>query len=71
MPAGIRIDRCICSKVPFSELKEAADRSGAQTLEALQQEREFGVNCCLCHPYVRCLLKDGRTVFHEVLREDS
>ena len=71
MSAGIRIDRCVCSRVLFSELKEAADRSGAQTLEELQQEREFGVNCRLCHPYVQCMLKDGRTVFHEVLREDS
>lgn len=67
----IRIDRCICSKVPFSELKEIADRKGVQTLSELQQEREFGVNCRLCHPYVRCMLKDGRTVFHEILRDES
>lgn len=67
----IRIDRCICSKVPFSELKEVAERSGASTLEQLQQVREFGVNCRLCHPYVRCMLRDGRTVFHEILRDES
>lgn len=67
----IRIDRCICSKVPFSELKEVAERCGASTLEQLQQVREFGVNCRLCHPYVRCMLRDGRTVFHEILRDES
>jgi bacterioferritin-associated ferredoxin len=66
----IRIDRCICSKVPFTELKEAADQKGARTLEELQQVREFGVNCRLCHPYVRCMLRDGRTVFDEILREE-
>lgn len=64
----IRIDRCICSKVPFRELKEIALTEEVRSLEELQQIREFGVNCQLCHPYVRRMLEDGTVVFNEVLR---
>lgn len=66
----ILINRCICSRVLFSDLKKEAESSGADTLEALQDRREFGVNCRLCHPYVRRMLRDGTTEFREIICED-
>ena len=67
----IRINRCICSRVLFSDLKAEAASHGVDTLEALQEIREFGVNCRLCHPYVRRMLQDGTTEFNEILRDDA
>ena len=69
--SAVCIDRCICSRVLFSDLQAEAERTGATSLEALQDVREFGVNCRLCHPYVRRMLRDGTTAFHEILREDG
>jgi NAD(P)H-nitrite reductase large subunit len=65
----ICIDRCVCFARPFEELLQIAKATGATTLEALQEETEFGLSCRLCNPYVRRMLKTGETVFHEVIIE--
>jgi hypothetical protein len=70
----VHIDRCYCFQVPFTELKPVAERTGARTVPALQDEAAdegliFGENCGLCHPYVRRMLRTGDVVFHEIVRE--
>lgn len=65
----ICIDRCVCFGRSFEELLQIARATGAQTLEALQEETEFGLSCRLCNPYVRRMLKTGETAFHEVITE--
>lgn len=69
--AGICINRCICSRVAFADLKREAEAHGADTIEELQAVREFGVNCRLCHPYVRRMLRDGTTEFSEIISGDG
>ena len=66
---GLCIDRCVCFDRPFTELLEIARRTGARTLETLQEETEFGISCRLCNPYVRRMLDTGETVFDEVLED--
>jgi hypothetical protein len=63
------IDRCVCFDRPFVELYEIAKKTGAQTMEQLQEETEFGISCRLCNPYVRRMLITGETVFHEILED--
>ncbi len=63
----VRIVRCECFHKTFTELKAAAERTGATTLEELQEHVEFGISCRLCNPYVRRMLVTGETVFHELL----
>jgi len=67
----ISIERCVCSDVSFSHLKDVADETGIESLEELQQACTFGVTCRLCHPYVRRMLKDGTVRFHSVLTDDD
>ena len=50
---------------------ELADLHGAETIPQLQVIREFGVNCRLCHPYVRQMLRDGTTEFSHIVHEDQ
>ena len=64
---AVRIDRCVCFARTFAELRTAADRSGARTLEELQQHTDFGRGCGLCHPYVRRMLQTREIVFGEIL----
>ena len=66
---AVHIDRCYCFGQPFAGLKETADRTGAATVAELQAHAAFGHNCRLCHPYVRRMLRTGRTVFHEIVTE--
>lgn len=68
---GICIKRCVCSRVDFADLKELADLHGAETIPELQAIREFGVNCRLCHPYVRQMLRDGTTEFSHIVHGDE
>jgi bacterioferritin-associated ferredoxin len=65
------IDRCYCYQQSFEALKAVADRTGADSVAALQAHVTFGDNCQLCHPYVRRMLATGETVFHEVIEDED
>ena len=67
----MRIDRCYCFQKTFAELKERAEREDVRTVADLQRHVEFGQRCRLCHPYVRRMLRTGRVVFHQVIREQD
>lgn len=63
------IDRCVCFRRTFVELKAIAQQTGARTLEELQEEIEFGLSCRLCNPYVRRMLQTGETKFTELIED--
>jgi bacterioferritin-associated ferredoxin len=65
----IRIDRCYCFQKTFAELRRVAEATDARTVEALQEHVRFGQDCCLCHPYVRRMLRTGETTFGQIVRE--
>lgn len=65
----LRIDRCVCYDRTFAELKAIAEQHDCTTIEELQQHVEFGLNCRLCHPYVRRMLETGETLFDHVITE--
>lgn len=66
----ICVERCVCFDRSFTELLAVADRTGATTVEALQEEVEFGLACRICNPYVRRMLQTRETTFSEILQED-
>lgn len=67
----MEIDRCYCYQQTFAELQAVAEKTDADSVEALQAHVTFGENCQLCHPYVRRMLETGQTVFHEVIEPDD
>jgi bacterioferritin-associated ferredoxin len=54
--------------MPFDRLLPLARRHGWD-LADLMRETGCGDQCGLCRPYLRAMLADGRTVFHELLVE--
>jgi len=66
----MQITRCVCYDKTFAELKRLADEHGCKTVEELQRYVEFGLNCKLCHPYVRRMLRSGETVFSEIIADE-
>jgi NAD(P)H-nitrite reductase large subunit len=56
-----RVNRCICFRRSFAELKQIAQAKGAKTVEELQQHALFGRSCLMCLPYVEYMLATGET----------
>ena len=65
------VDRCYCYDVPFKRLHRVSQRTGANTVDALQAHVCFGHNCGLCHPYVRRMLRTGQVTFHQIIEDDD
>ncbi|MCC5940230.1 MAG: (2Fe-2S)-binding protein [Balneolaceae bacterium] len=57
------VDRCICHNILFKEIKRIADERGFTTLEELQDAKISSTSCQLCLPYVKQVLKTGKTSF--------
>jgi bacterioferritin-associated ferredoxin len=57
------VDRCICHKISFSEIKKIAEKNGYSTIEELQKANISSTNCKLCQPYVKEMLRSGKTSF--------
>lgn len=56
------VDRCVCFDVPFTELKDYAQRHGCG-LNGLRDRFGCGRGCALCVPYIRTMLETGQTSF--------
>ncbi len=56
------VDRCICAEVTFDRLKRLSEREGL-SLEQLRQRTGCCTGCTMCEPYVRLMLRTGRTEF--------
>ncbi len=56
------VDRCVCWDVPFEELRRLHEREGLD-LDALSRRTGCCTGCGSCEPYVRLMLRTGRTRF--------
>lgn len=56
------VDRCVCLDITFSDLKRRHKTEGLD-LESLKKETGCCTGCTSCEPYVRLMLKTGRTRF--------
>jgi bacterioferritin-associated ferredoxin len=57
--------------VEFSAILKIAEKTGAKSIEELQEHITFGKRCRLCHHYVKRGLKTGETVFTEILYDEN
>ncbi|MHC5005031.1 MAG: (2Fe-2S)-binding protein [Planctomycetota bacterium] len=60
------VDHCVCRHVSFVRMKEYAEEHPGAGLPQLQQVFGCGQGCGLCIPYVRAMLRTGRTSFDPV-----
>lgn len=59
------VDRCVCHEVSLARLQRMARERGLD-YDGLSRATGCGTGCGLCEPYVRVMLRTGRTCF-EVL----
>jgi bacterioferritin-associated ferredoxin len=58
-------DRCLCSGLPFSQIKQHADQAKTTSIKRLKRELEMGMYCSACVPYLRAMFQTGKTRFTE------
>lgn len=63
----LRIDRCVCHDVTFSEIVEWSESNGCRHVDAVAREFKCTTSCGMCLPYVERALETGQKVFHEIL----
>lgn len=66
------VNRCVCTGLTFEEIKRRAETLGLD-FDALRKETGCAERCGLCEPYVRAMLRTGRTSFRPLdpaIRED-
>jgi bacterioferritin-associated ferredoxin len=63
----VRIDRCVCHKVTFAEVRDWCTKHPRAGLEEVQREFGCGTGCGLCEPYVRRMMRTGQVVFTEIV----
>jgi len=68
---GLKIDKCICSNITFSELRKIAISNNADDINKLQEIVDVAKNCRLCVPYLKEMLKTGETEFHKLITEQE
>jgi len=57
------VDRCICLRKSFADIKKLADNKGYSTIAELQMDGICSTECKLCIPYVAEMLRTGKTEF--------
>ena len=63
------VTHCVCRNLSFEELKSLAEREHLN-YPRLREFTGCGTSCALCEPYVRLMLKTGRTRFRELTKLD-
>lgn len=66
----VTIDRCVCQRMLFATLHGLAE-AHQWDLDALGEATGCGEQCGMCRPYLQRMLRDGTTVFHEVLSAED
>jgi bacterioferritin-associated ferredoxin len=66
----VRIDRCVCQRLPFALVLQLA-RAGDWSVGDVVRETGCGDQCGMCRPYLRQMLATGRTIFSEVLEDEA
>lgn len=60
------VNRCICHKITFTQLKRLAEEEGLKTVYEIRDRGLASSKCKLCEPYVEKLLETGETSFKPV-----
>jgi bacterioferritin-associated ferredoxin len=65
----MKIDKCICSNITFTEVKDLAGKKCITELSNLSEAVDVARNCKLCTPYLREMFRTGQTEFHKPIFE--
>ena len=66
----VRIDRCVCQRLPFAVLLPLA-RAGGWSEADVIRATGCGDQCGMCRPYLRQVLATGETIFTQVLEDEA
>jgi NAD(P)H-nitrite reductase large subunit len=67
----MKIDRCVCSDIRFTELLVIASKNACKSVADLQAHCDFAQNCKRCKPYVTEMLKTQQVIFYDLMIEGT
>lgn len=65
----MRIERCVCHKVTFVEIRDWCRGHPRAGFDDVQREFRCGTGCGLCAPYVRRMMRTGQVVFTQIVTD--
>jgi len=63
----MKIDRCVCHKKTFADLRVLAEEHDCKAIDELQKHTEVCDSCSMCKPYIEVMLNTGQTQFTSIL----
>lgn len=63
MDSIAEVNRCVCRRRTFKQLKKISEQQEIERVDKLIEEGWCGDGCGLCVPYVKLMLSTGRTKF--------
>lgn len=60
---GFKVDRCVCQKISFDEIKDYARVHQITDIKQLQAREICSNKCHMCAPYVELVLETGEVSF--------
>ena len=57
------VTKCICNERSFEEIRNYANKHQIDSIEELQAREICSCDCQMCEPYVKRMLKTGKTEF--------
>jgi bacterioferritin-associated ferredoxin len=62
-PSEWLVNRCVCLKCTFTDLKEAMADGQLSTLKDVVAAGLAGTKCQMCHMYIERMIETGKTKF--------
>jgi len=63
------INHCVCTGMTFDQIKAEADAHGIRSIKGLRSRLGMGAYCSACAPYLKEMLRTGKTKFDEPINE--
>lgn len=61
--SGFKVNRCICQRLSFEEIKKYAREHELTSVKQLQANEICSTKCHMCVPYIEMVLETGETEF--------
>ena len=63
-----KITKCICFDTTFKEMQDIMLKNKINSIEELKKIKTISENCKLCLPYIKEMIRTGKTEFEEILK---
>lgn len=64
---NFKITKCICYDTTFKEMRKIMRENNLRSIEELREFKPVALNCKLCLPYIKKMIRTGETEFTSLI----